>query len=234
VLRSAEPLRKAGSREMTKAGRDDRHAYSASALHEIISVQFSLQMEIAILRNLSNWDWVSQEYAVAWKEATMAQLRHENNHAHRDNHAHREADRRTEHGARETERATQHGAREAEREADRGVELLRQQTERIAETGREGARQAGKISAAAFAQSARTGSTLADATRDVLSAWAHYTEDVMRNTSQATDALLRSSTFSEMMQVQANLVHDNMQSFLNHSAKLADTARQLAMRPFEG
>jgi hypothetical protein len=157
----------------------------------------------------------------------MAQSRHETNHGQR------EAELATERGARETERSTQHGAKEVESATKRGVEALRQQTERVAETGREGVRQAGKISAAAFTESARTGSTLADATQDAVSAWARYAEDVMRNTSYATEALLRSHTFAEMMQVQADLVHNNLQSFLNHSTKLAASASRMAMRPFE-
>jgi hypothetical protein len=157
----------------------------------------------------------------------MAQSRHETNHGQR------EAELATERGARQTERATQRGTKEVERATQRGVEALRRQTERFAQTGREGVRQAGKISSAAFTDSARTGSTLADATQNIASAWACYAEDVMRNTSHATEALLRSRTFAEMMQVQANLVHDNMQSFLNHSAKLTDTASRVAMRHFE-
>lgn len=144
------------------------------------------------------------------------------------NHVQRKAELATERAARET-RATRHGAEEMER----GVEALRQQTERVAETGREGVRQAGNISAAAFTESARAGSTLADATQDVFSAWARYAEDVMRNTSHATEAFFGSRTFAEMMQVQADLVHENMQSFLDHSAKLADSAGRVAMRPFE-
>lgn len=156
----------------------------------------------------------------------MAQLRHETNHGQRG------AELATGRRVRETE-STQHSAKVVERGTQRGVDAPRQQTERIAETGREGVRQAGKFSAAAFTGSAHTGSTVADATQDGFSAWARYAEDVMRNTSHATEALLRSRTFAEMMQVQANLVHDNMQSFLNHSAKLADSVGRVAMRPFE-
>jgi hypothetical protein len=36
-----------------------------------------------------------------------------------------------------------------------------------------------------------------------------------------------------MMQVQIALVHDNMRSFLDQSAKLALTASRMATRPFE-
>jgi hypothetical protein len=74
---------------------------------------------------------------------------------------------------------------------------------------------------------------LADATEEIVGAWARYTEDVMRNTSQASRALLRSRTIPEMMQVRSPLVRDNMQSLLDQSAKVADTASRMVTRPFE-
>ena len=100
----------------------------------------------------------------------MPQPRHETNHGQR------EAKLATERGARETKSTTQHSAKDVERTTQRGVDALRRQTERVAETGGEGVRQMGKISAAVFTESARTGSTLADATQDVVSAWARYAE----------------------------------------------------------
>jgi predicted RNase H-like HicB family nuclease len=120
--------------------------------------------------------------------------------------------------ARETERATERGARETERATQRGVEALRQQTECVAETVHEGARRASETSAAAFSGAARAGSTLADATQEIVGALTGYVEDVIRNTSQAREALLSSRSMSEMMQVQANLVRDNLQSFLDQNA----------------
>ena len=55
----------------------------------------------------------------------------------------------------------------------------------------------------------------------------------MRNTSEASRALLRSRTVSEMVQVQVAFVHDNMQSFLDQSARLTETGSRIVTRPFE-
>jgi transposase len=144
-----------------------------------------------------------------------------------------EAKTATERGAKEAEAATERGVREMEKAAEGVVEALRQQTERVGEIGREGARQASKTSAAAFHGATRTGLALADATEEIAGAWARYGEDVMRNTSEASRALLRSRTMSEMMQAQVAFVHDNMQSFLDHSARLTETASRIVTRPLE-
>jgi hypothetical protein len=155
-------------------------------------------------------------------------------------HGAKEAETTTEHGAKEAETTTQHGAKEAEttteqgiketeRVVERGVEALRWQTERV----EEGARQASKTSAAAVRGVARTGLALADATEEIVEVWTHYAEDVMRNTSQASQALLRSRSIPEVVQAQAAFVCDNLQSFLDHSAKIADTAGRIATRPLE-
>jgi hypothetical protein len=144
-----------------------------------------------------------------------------------------EAKTAIERGAKEAEAATERGVRETEKATERGVEALRQQTERVGEIGREGARQASKTSAAAFRGATRTGLALADATEEIAGAWARYAEDVMRNTSEASRALLRSRTVSEMVQVQVAFVHDNMQSFLDQSARLTETGSRIVTRPFE-
>jgi transposase len=148
-------------------------------------------------------------------------------------HAQKEAEKATEGVVEEAKTATERGVREMEKATERGGDALRQQTERVGEIGREGARQASKTSAAAFRGASRTGLALADATEEIAGAWARYGEDVMRNTSEASRALLRSRTMSEMMQVQVAFVHDNMQSFLNQSARLTDTASRIVTRPFE-
>ena len=54
----------------------------------------------------------------------------------------------------------------------------------------------------------------------------------MRHTSEASQALLRARTFTEMLEVQAKLLRDNMQSFLNQSARIAEAAGRMSMRPF--
>jgi len=55
----------------------------------------------------------------------------------------------------------------------------------------------------------------------------------MRHTSEASQALLRARTFNEMLEVQANLLRDNMQAFLEQSARIAEAASRMATRPFE-
>jgi hypothetical protein len=63
-------------------------------------------------------------------------------------------------------------------------------------------------------------------------AWARYAEEVMRHTSEASQALLRAQTFNEMLEVQARLLGDNIQSFLDQSTRIAEAASRMATRPF--
>jgi hypothetical protein len=44
---------------------------------------------------------------------------------------------------------------------------------------------------------------------------------------------LRARNFSEMLEVQAKLLRDNMQAFLDQTAKIAETASRMATRPFD-
>ena len=113
------------------------------------------------------------------------------------------------------------------------MEALKQQTEGVEEIGWEGARRANETSAAAFRGAARTGFALADATEEIVEVWTHYAEDMMRNTSQASQALSRSYNIFDVMEVQIALVHDNMRSFLDQSAKLVLTTSRMATCPFE-
>ena len=53
----------------------------------------------------------------------------------------------------------------------------------------------------------------------------------MRHTSEASQALLRARTFTEMLEVQAKLLRDNMQSFVNQSGRIAEAAGRMATRP---
>jgi hypothetical protein len=69
--------------------------------------------------------------------------------------------------------------------------------------------------------------------REITAAWTRYAEEVMRHTSEASQALLHARTFGEMLEVQAKLLHDNMQSFLDQNAKIAETASRMATRPFD-
>jgi hypothetical protein len=144
-----------------------------------------------------------------------------------------EAGATTEREVEETRTATKRAIEETERAVAYRVEVVRQRAARVEETGREAARQAIETSAAVFRGAAHTGLALADATEEIVEVWTHYAEDLMRNTSQASQALSRSCNIFDVMQVQIALVHDSMRSFLDQSAKLADTTSRLVTRPFE-
>jgi hypothetical protein len=44
--------------------------------------------------------------------------------------------------------------------------------------------------------------------------------------------LLRARTLAEMLEVKAKLLRDNMQSFVDQSARIAEAAGRMATRPF--
>jgi hypothetical protein len=106
------------------------------------------------------------------------------------------------------------------------------EAERFAASGREGMHRATKASMAAASGAARSGSTLAEGVQEITAAWARYAEEVMRHTSEASQALRRAQTFNEMLEVQARLLGDNMQSFLDQSTRIAEAASRMATRPF--
>jgi hypothetical protein len=93
----------------------------------------------------------------------------------------------------------------------------RADTERLEEFGREGMRQATDASSNAASGAVRTSVAIANCAQEITAAWARYAEEVMRQTSEASRALLRARTFNEMLEVQAKLLRDNMQAFLDQS-----------------
>jgi hypothetical protein len=146
----------------------------------------------------------------------------------------------------ESRREGQQAQREAERpdegsrqntatvgNRERRSEATHQQAERVVEVGRERVRQATEMSATAASGALRSGSAIAEGTREIAEAWALYAEEVMRHTSEASQALLRARTFTEMLEVQAKLLRDNMQAFLDQSTRIADAAGRIATRPFD-
>jgi hypothetical protein len=138
----------------------------------------------------------------------------------------------------ESRQAGPQAAKEAERPSDdqnrAGVsQAAQQQTERVAEVGRQAVRQAAEASTAAASAAQRSGSAINECTREITAAWARYTEEVMRHTSEASQALLRARTFNEMLEVQAKLLRDNMQAFLDQSVRIAESASRMATRPLE-
>ena len=136
--------------------------------------------------------------------------------------------RRNQHAQKEMERPTDGNRQDARAgNGERGSEAARQQAERFAESGREGMRRATKASMAAASGAARSGSALAEGAQEI-AAWARYAEEVMRHTSEASQALLRAQTFNEMLEVQARLLGDNIQSFLDQSTRIAEAASRMA------
>ena len=112
----------------------------------------------------------------------------------------------------------------------RDGEAVRRQTERVVEVGSEQMRKATEASAAAASGTLRA--AVASDVQEITAAWARYAEEVMRHTSEASQALLRARTFAEMLEVQAKLLRDNMHSFVDQSARIAEAAGRMATRPF--
>jgi hypothetical protein len=79
----------------------------------------------------------------------------------------------------------------------------------------------------------RSGSALAECTQEITAAWVRYAEEVMRHTSEASQARLRARTFIEILEVQAKLLRENMQAFLDQSVRIAEAASRMATRPLE-
>ena len=107
------------------------------------------------------------------------------------------------------------------------------QTERLGELGRQGVRQAAEASTAAVGAAQRSGSAFNERTQEITAAWARYAEEVMRHTSKPSQDLLRARTFNEMLEIQARLLRDNMQAFLDQSVRIAESASRMATRPLE-
>jgi acyl-CoA synthetase (NDP forming) len=114
-----------------------------------------------------------------------------------------------------------------------GSQAAQRQTERVAELGRQGLQQAAGAPTVAAGAAQRSGTAVAEWTQEITAAWARYAEEVMRHTSEASQALLRARSFNEMLEVQAKLLRDNMQAFLDQSVRIAGSASRMATRPLE-
>jgi hypothetical protein len=112
-------------------------------------------------------------------------------------------------------------------------QAVQQQADRLTEFGQQGVRKAADASVAATSAAQRSGSAVAECAQEITAAWARYAEEVMRHTSEASRALLHARTFNEMLDVQAKLLRDNMQAFLDQSARIAESAGRMATRPLE-
>ena len=127
--------------------------------------------------------------------------------------------------------AAQHDQRISEKERKR--EAPRQRTESFAEIGREEKEQTATGQRGALNGTLRTGSALANGAQEITSAWARYAEDLMRNTSETSQALLRARNFAETLEVQAHMLRNNLQAFLEQSARVAELASRMTTRSFE-
>ena len=56
----------------------------------------------------------------------------------------------------------------------------------------------------------------------------------MRHTSEASQALLRARTFTEILEVQAKLLRENMQAFLDQSVRIAEFGEPHGDAPIGG
>ena len=117
--------------------------------------------------------------------------------------------------------------------AERTEETAEKETERFFAGGRQGLRQVSEVSQAGAQAALRSGVTMADGVREIAATWARYAEEVMRHSSQAGQALLRCRSWNEILEVQAGLLRDNMRSFLDQSAKVAEIGSRMATRPLE-
>jgi len=143
-------------------------------------------------------------------------------------------------GTKQAERPIEDNRRDSTDDRNRGAgsqaaqpQTAQRQAERLAEVGQQGVRQATDASTAAASAAQRSGSALAECTQVITAAWARYAEQVMRHTSEASQALLRARTFTEILEVQAKLLRENMQAFLDQSVKIAESASRMATRPLE-
>jgi len=140
----------------------------------------------------------------------------------------------------ESERPTDNNCRETGDDRDRGGgnqaaqrQAAQRQAERLAELGRQGVRQAADASPATASAAQRCGSAVAGCTQEITAAWARYAAEVVRHTSEASLALLRARTLNEMLEVQAKLLRDKMQAFLDQSGRVSESASRMATRPLE-
>ena len=130
-------------------------------------------------------------------------------------------------------RQMREGGREASAAASAGAVAALAESERLAGQMRKGGREAGAAAASGAASALRMGADIAQGVQELTTAWARYAEEIMRQTSEASRALLNCRSFGEMLEVQAQLLRGNLQTFLDQSGKIADIAGRMAARPLQ-
>jgi len=138
-------------------------------------------------------------------------------------------------GAKQAERPSDESPRDLADDRNRGGNgpTAQRQAERLARTRPPGGTAGGRNFDGRGERCQRSGSAVADCAQEIRAAGARYGEEVVRHTSEASRALLRARTFNEMLEVQAKLLRDNMQAFLDQSARIAESASRMATRPLE-
>lgn len=122
---------------------------------------------------------------------------------------------------------------ESRQEGLQSAREVGRKADRMAERGEHGVREAAGASTAAAGAAQRSGLAVAECTREITTAWTRCAEDVMRHTSEASRSLMRARNFNEMLEIQAKLLRDNMQAFLDQSVIIAEAASRMAKRPLE-
>ena len=122
---------------------------------------------------------------------------------------------------------------ESRQEGPQSATEVGRKADRMAELGQHGVREAAGASTAAAGAAQRSGSAVAECAQEITTAWTRYAEEVMRHTSEASRSLMRACTFNEMLEIQAKLLRDNMQAFLDQSVIIAESASRMAKRPLE-
>ena len=130
-------------------------------------------------------------------------------------------------------RQMRESGRQAGAAAASGAAAALDESERLARQMREGGREAGAAAASGAAATLRSGADVAQGVQELTTAWARYAEEIMRQTSEASRALLNCRSFGEMLEVQAQLLRGNLQTFLDQSGKIADIAGRMAARPLQ-
>jgi hypothetical protein len=129
--------------------------------------------------------------------------------------------------------AAQHDQRMVEKR--RETNTAREPKRLFAEAGRHAKQQTATGQEAALKTTFRAGSRFADGGggQEIAAAWARYIGDCMGNTSEASRALLRARNFRDMLEIQADLLCNNLQAFLEQSARVAEAATHMATRSFK-
>lgn len=129
--------------------------------------------------------------------------------------------------------AAQHDQRMVKKR--RETNTVREPKRLFAEAGRHAKQQTATGQEAALKTTFRAASRFADGGggQEIAAAWARYIADCLGNTSEASRALMRARNFRDMLEIQADLLRNNLQAFLEQSARVAEAATHMATHSFK-